>query len=71
MDIFRNMVELVGIEKLLFGSDYPLRVFPHHDKSPEMLRYIRTIREESGLNEPELASLFRENFARLMSLEHS
>jgi predicted TIM-barrel fold metal-dependent hydrolase len=28
MDIFRNMVGLVGIDKLLFGSDYPLRVFP-------------------------------------------
>jgi len=65
------MVELVGIDKLLFGSDYPLRVYPHLEKSPEMLRYIRTIREESGLNEPELAALFRGNFASIMSLERS
>jgi microsomal dipeptidase-like Zn-dependent dipeptidase len=65
------MVDLVGIDKLIFGSDYPLRVFPHLDKSPEMLRYISAIREESGLNEPELAGLFRGNFARIMSLEHS
>ena len=71
MDIFRNMVELVGIEKLLFGSDYPLRVFPHLDKRPEMLRYIRTIREESGLNVTELNCLFGANFARIMSLERS
>jgi microsomal dipeptidase-like Zn-dependent dipeptidase len=65
------MVELVGIDKLLFGSDYPLRVFPRHEKSPEMLRYIRTIRDESGLNELELGGLFADNFARIMRLERS
>ena len=71
MGIFRNMVELVGIDKLLFGSDYPLRIFPQLEKSPGMLTFIKTIREESGLNVSELDCLFGANFARIMSLELS
>ena len=68
MRIFKQMVELVGIRKLFFGSDYPLRVFPRLEKNPEMMRYIRTIREESGLCESDLNSLFGANFARMMSI---
>ena len=68
MGIFKQMVELVGIDKLLFGSDYPLRIFPRLEKSPEMMRYFRTIREESGLSESDLSNLFGANFARMMSL---
>ena len=68
MGIFEQMVELVGIDKLLFGSDYPLRIFPRLEKSPEMMRYFRTIREESGLSESELSNLYGDNFARMMSL---
>ena len=69
MGIFKHMVELVGIDKLFFGSDYPLRLFPRLEKSPEMMRYIRTIREESGLSELDFANLFGANFARMMSLD--
>ena len=68
MRIFKQMVELVGIDKLIFGSDYPLRIFPRLEKSPEMIRYLRTIREESGLSESHLSNLLGANFARMMSL---
>jgi predicted TIM-barrel fold metal-dependent hydrolase len=69
MGIFKHMVELVGIDKLFFGSDYPLRIFPRVEKSPEMMRYRNTIREESGLSKSQLANLFGANFARMMSLD--
>ena len=69
MGIFKQMVELVGIDKLFFGSDYPLRIFPRLEKSPEMMRYIRTIREESGLSELDFGNLLGANFARMMSLD--
>ena len=68
MSIFKQMVELVGIDKLIFGSDYPLRIFPRLEKSPEMMRYLRAIREESGLSESHLINLLGANFARMMSL---
>lgn len=57
MSIFKKMVELVGIEKLLFGSDYPLRIYPRSQKTPDIQRFIQSIRSESGLNESEMESL--------------
>ena len=54
------------IEKLLFGSDYPLRVFPRAQKAPDMSRYITHIGQESGLSEAELRLLLGGNFAELI-----
>lgn len=65
MRIFKQMVDLVGIDKLLFGSDFPLRIYPKSQKTPEMARYIERIRTDSGLNQAELAKLMGENFQRL------
>ena len=69
MSIFKQMVELVGIDKLFFGSDYPLRIFPSLEESPEMIRYFRAIREESGLCESDLKNMFGANFSRILSIE--
>jgi microsomal dipeptidase-like Zn-dependent dipeptidase len=66
MGIFKQMVGLVGVEKLLFGSDFPLRIYPGTQKSPDMLHYIEVIRNEAGLTEPELAALLGGNFRRLL-----
>jgi predicted TIM-barrel fold metal-dependent hydrolase len=66
MRVFKQMVELVGVDKLLFGSDYPLRIYPRRQKRPEMELYIARIREDSGLSEVELKKIFGENFSRLL-----
>jgi hypothetical protein len=64
--IFKQMVALVGVEKLLFGSDFPLKLYPGTQTSPDMLRFIEAIRNEAGLTEPELAALLGGNFRRLL-----
>jgi predicted TIM-barrel fold metal-dependent hydrolase len=64
--IFKQMRHLVGIEKLLFGSDYPLRLFPRSQKRPDMERFIQTIREEADLEAKELEALLGGNFRRLL-----
>lgn len=66
LGIFKRMVDLVGIEKLVFGSDYPLRLFPREQKTANMKRYIECIRAESGLSHAELESLLGGNFRRLI-----
>ncbi len=66
MSIFKQMVQLVGAQKLLFGSDYPLRIYPRKQKAPDMELFIETIREESGLDEAELEALLGGNFRRLV-----
>lgn len=67
MSIFKQMIGLVGVEKLLFGSDYPLRLYPRRQKSPEMQNFIETIRTQAGLRQPQLQALLGGNFRRLLA----
>jgi len=69
LGVFKQMVNLVGIDKLLFGSDYPLRIYPRKQKRPEMRHFIETIRHESALSQRELQRLLGENFLRLINHE--
>jgi len=64
--VFKQMVELVGIDKLLYGSDYPLRIYPRSQKAPEMESFIASIQSQSGLSDTELSKLLGGNFARLI-----
>lgn len=64
--IIQEMVEAVGAEHILFGSDYPLRVFPKEQKLPEFTQSIQFVRE-SGLTEDELRCVLSTNAKRLFS----
>jgi len=66
MGVFQQMAALVGPDKLLFGSDYPLRLYPRRQKTPDMTRYLEQIRESSGFTESELEGFLGGNFQRLM-----
>ena len=59
-----SISEAVGTKRMLFGSDYPLRVFPKKQKVPEFTRSIEFVRE-SGLTEEQLRLLFSTNAKRL------
>ena len=67
MEIFKEMVALVGRESILFGSDYPLRIFPRKFKTAEMKHYIDRIRDDSGLCADDLAALMGENAQSLFT----
>lgn len=64
--IFRRMVDMVGADKIIFGSDYPLRVYPRNQKVPDMETYIKQIQNNSELTECELKQILETNFARLI-----
>lgn len=68
LTIFKQMVEMVGAEKILFGSDYPLRIYPKHDKQASMGRFLDQIRSESGLDDGSLQSILGGNAAQLLQL---
>ncbi len=57
----------VGSERILFGSDFPLRVFPKSEKSPDFTAPIQQIRD-CGLSEPDLIKILGSNTATLLSL---
>jgi len=56
--IYRIVSEIVGAEKIIFGSDFPL-VRPR--------RYFQEL-EESGLSEEDQKKILGLNFSRLLNL---
>ena len=55
--LIRHVIKMVGPEKLLFGSDYPLRLYPRSQKQADFTHYIEQIRTESKLS-PHVAEAF-------------
>lgn len=64
--IFRELIETAGIEKLLFGSDYPLRLYPKYQKEADMKRFIDDIHANADLSQTETKSLFADNFRKII-----
>ncbi len=66
--IFRNIIDIVGKEKVLFGSDYPIRLYPKHQKNPDFLSYIKSVRNHTRMTEDELDAVLRTNMQTLLGL---
>ena len=64
-DIFRTVADLVGAERILYGSDYPLRLYPAQSKTAEMRRFLESIRNDAGLREEEATAILGGNALRL------
>ena len=67
--IFRNVINIVGPNKVLFGSDYPLRVYPKHQKQPDFLRYINSVRNDTDMTDTELEAVLGRNLQELLELQ--
>lgn len=67
--VYRAVVDVVGPEKILFGSDYPLLLYPRHERTPGFSRFAREIME-SDLTADELRQIFSENARILFGLEN-
>jgi predicted TIM-barrel fold metal-dependent hydrolase len=66
-EIYRAVVNVVGAERILYGSDYPLLIYPRQDKEPGFGRLLDEIRT-SGLTYAELDLILGGNAARLLGL---
>jgi len=65
--VYRQVVDSVGAERILFGSDYPLRVFPRKQKEPDFIRPLAEVKK-SGLTKKELALVLGGNARKLLGL---
>jgi predicted TIM-barrel fold metal-dependent hydrolase len=61
-DNLGELADIVGVERVLFGSDYP-----HPEGLAEPLRYIDVLNERTKLTEEEKAKVMGGNLARLMA----
>jgi predicted TIM-barrel fold metal-dependent hydrolase len=66
-DVYQAVVNVVGPEKILYGSDYPLLIYPSQEKEPGFARLLGEIRG-SGLTPHELDLVLGGNTARLLGL---
>jgi predicted TIM-barrel fold metal-dependent hydrolase len=66
-EVYRAVVGVVGPEKILYGSDYPLLVYPSQVREPGFARLLDEIRG-SGLAPDELDLVLGDNIARLLGL---
>ncbi len=65
--IYRAAVQAVGGNRILFGSDYPLMVFPKDQREPEFTRVLAQVRE-AGLDEAATAAVLGGNARQVLGL---
>jgi uncharacterized protein len=63
--IYRAVVDVVGAQKILFGSDYPLLLYPRAERQPGFARLVDEVCS-SGLTEEELRLVLHDNARRVL-----
>jgi len=64
--VFRRAVGLVGAGRILYGSDYPLLLYPRVSREPDFGRFLGEI-AGAGLGPDERARILGANIRRLLS----
>lgn len=64
-DCYRQAIDAAGSDRILFGTDYPLRVYPRWGKAPEFQRMVTEI-ENLDLSAKELSAMFGGNLQKLL-----
>jgi predicted TIM-barrel fold metal-dependent hydrolase len=59
------VIDAVGIDKIIFGSDYPLKLFPRHQKEAGMQPYINYVFHELDLTYAEQQAILVDNFVKI------
>jgi len=65
--VFRHVVDLIGADRILFGTDYPLRLYPRQSPAPDFSRFIADI-DSAGLTAPEWDAIMGGNLRRLLKI---
>ncbi len=63
----RHVVDIVGSDKILFGSDFPLLLYPRNSREKEFQSFINDIYMNARLNKEEWNKVMSQNAKRLLS----
>lgn len=63
--VYRAIVDVVGPEKVLYGSDYPLLLYPSQTRTPDFASFLAELRT-AGLTEAELQLILGQNIQRVL-----
>ncbi len=65
--VYKSVVDIVGPEKILYGSDYPLLIYPRQTRTPGFIKILNEIKN-SGLFEEDLSLILGGNIQRVLNL---
>lgn len=60
ISVFREFFDRAGYDRVLFGSDFPLILFPAREQRPGIASFLHAL-DEAGLTSEERVGLLREN----------
>jgi predicted TIM-barrel fold metal-dependent hydrolase len=64
--VFRSAIDMVGADKIIYGSDYPLMLHPRLSREPGFTRFLSEI-GEAGLSPVERADILGLNIRRILA----
>lgn len=67
-DVYPSVIGVVGAEKILYGSDYPLLLYPRRSRTPGFAELLAEIKN-SGLSRDQLDLVLGGNIQRLLNFE--
>ena len=65
--LYRLLINSAGHEKIIWGSDYPLRIFPKTQKVPDFKTYRDELLEKAKLSKVEQEAIFGLTFLSLLN----
>ena len=65
--IFRHVINMVGVEKIIFGTDFPLKSFINENDSMQINLAINKIDNETDLNDSEKDAIFSKNILNILN----
>jgi len=64
--IYRKLIDTVGHKKIIWGTDYPLKIFPKVQSKPDFSAFIKEIHKVADLSDDEKDALFHQNIFSLL-----
>ena len=64
--VYRQLLDVVGYEKIIWGTDYPLRVMPKTQEKPDFASFKNLLHHEAKLTSKEASAIFGGNILSIL-----
>ena len=66
IESFRAVISMIGDKRLLYGSDFPLLLYPSRLREMDMTMFVNDIKENAGLSKTEWENIMGNNLFSLL-----
>ncbi len=64
--IYRKMIDLIGPDKILWGTDYPLKIYPSHQSKPDFNSFLKEFKSSVNIESNQEAAILGQNMLNLL-----